>query len=88
MQVTISYVDALEPRESRQLALRQRYCFNCGCGRCRQLTPAADDYLSAISVSADVAPERGLELVADVEMRLQAAIDRGAQLFLVEVQRL
>ena len=82
LQVTISYVDGLEPRESRQQSLRQRYCFECRCGRCCQPSPAADDFLSAISEVPDDEASPG---VAHVEVELQRDIDRGAQLFLVEV---
>ena len=82
-QVTISYVDGLEPRESRQQSLRQRYCFDCRCDRCCQPSPAPDDFLDAISAVSSSSVSSG---VAHVELALQRAIDQGAQLFLVEVQ--
>ena len=79
-QVSISYVDCLEPRESRQQSLRQRYCFDCACDRCRQPRPAADDFLHAVTAGVP-------QGAAHVELALQRAVDRGAQLFLVEVQQ-
>ena len=83
-QVTISYVDGLEPRESRQQSLRQRYCFDCHCDRCCQPSPAPDDFLDAIGAASDLEASPG---AAHVEVALQRAIDHGAQLFLVEVQQ-
>ncbi len=84
LQVTISYVDGLEPRDSRQQSLRQRYCFDCHCDRCCHPSPARDDFLDA--VSADTGGKASPS-VAHVELALQPAIDQGAQLFLVEVQQ-
>lgn len=81
-QVTIAYVDCLEPGAARRAALRERFCFECTCERCSMSQPA-DAFLGVVRPSEDAGGRQVLEL----EAALEAAIATGASLFLDQVCR-
>jgi len=52
-QVTISYIDLLEPLDNRQVSLKQRWGFDCVCERCKYelAIPIQQTHLDLITLS-------------------------------------
>jgi hypothetical protein len=66
-EVTIAYVDAVQPLEQRRAELYDKYGFVCGCERCVAIHPQLDAFLGrAVGAGSD-------EAVRKLEAGLAAA---------------
>jgi hypothetical protein len=67
-QIFISYVDPTQSREERRKELRERYFFECGCGKCEGDEGAYGTFLKAKEVR-----EPGMRLFVDTKERREFA---------------